>query len=71
MADIGIPLIKSPDGAFAQVLDIVYEAAGIPKPTDVYRDVAAALDDPAAYWHGGDNFTALPRPPRKPLHKYY
>lgn len=47
LAAIGIPLIKSPDGAFAKVLEIVYDAAGIPnKPTDLYRDVAAALDHP-------------------------
>jgi hypothetical protein len=71
LANSGIPLIKSPDGVFAHVVEIVCQAAGMRTPTDFYRDVAAALDDPRAYWHGGPTLTALPRPPRKPnpLHK--
>lgn len=37
---IGVRLTKSPDGVFARILEIVYEAAGIDVPQDLYRDVA-------------------------------
>ena len=69
LAEREIPLIKSRDSAFACVLGLLYKAAGIPKPTDLYRDVAAALDDPVAYRRADGTLMALPRPPRKPLHK--
>jgi hypothetical protein len=69
LANLEVRLTKSPDGPFAITLGLFYEAIGIPKPSDLYRDVAAALDDPAGYWREDDTRTPFPRPQRKSLRK--
>ena len=40
----GIPVTTNPDGIAAKVLQIVYHAAGIKQPVDLYRDLCYAIE---------------------------
>ena len=44
LAKAGVPLTRGADGPFARTMAIVYEASGIPVPSDMFRDVKYVWD---------------------------